>query len=151
MRHIVFRGKNKTGEWIYGSLVVNPFDEEDVEIVNGSYRFLPREAVDAETIGQSTGFRLRGGKYVFEGDVVTVEGQGPLAKLVVFDQKAGAFCLANVAEVRNASMRRGCVQHPDTYWWKTNVSKIILEGNIWDDDKYQDLQPFFHSLNNQTL
>lgn len=70
MREIKFRGKTKDGEWVYGSLCTNPYDDDDVEIVDHSKVFLPRESVLPDTIGQYTGLKDANGKEIYEGDLV---------------------------------------------------------------------------------
>ena len=77
MREILFRGKRiGTGEWIYGSLVRFPndneigtivlFEEEDSSgcIVGNHYE------VDLNTVGQYTGLVDKYEKKIFEGDIV---------------------------------------------------------------------------------
>lgn len=70
MREIKFRGKTQEGEWVYGSLCTNPYDDDDVEIVDHSEVFLPRESVLPDTIGQYTGLKDANGTEIYEGDLV---------------------------------------------------------------------------------
>lgn len=58
MKEIEFRGKDmNTGDWIYGSYVVN-------------YTIDERAAVDVDTISQFIGLYDRNANRIFEGDIV---------------------------------------------------------------------------------
>ena len=73
MREILFRGKNKQGEWVYGNYCEAECLEGDgiehliIEIPrNGcSVHIIP------ETVGQYTGLKANG-KKIFEGDILQV-------------------------------------------------------------------------------
>lgn len=75
MREIKFRGKSKkTGEWLYGSLLISYFkDNKGVEKYYitqfiGNYTF--EHEVVPETVGQYTGINTNDNKEVYEGDIV---------------------------------------------------------------------------------
>ena len=65
MRQIEFRGKQITGEWVYGYL----------HKVNGKLSIQDKYESDIlivpETVGQHTGLKDRDGNKIFEGDIVT--------------------------------------------------------------------------------
>lgn len=65
MREILFRGKTKQGEWVYGLPFYNNGIIDGIESKDGKlYYVLP------ETVGQFTGLTDKNGKKIFERDII---------------------------------------------------------------------------------
>ena len=97
MRDILFRGKVarghwREGEWLIGSLVIDPDDgisiyAAPVYEANGFYSM----PVDPETVGQYTGISDNYGEAICEGDRVLIDGA--VDPIYTVDWYAGAFVL----------------------------------------------------------
>lgn len=70
MREIKFRGKDCSGQWVYGDLIHKRHDKESVLIQD--YTGLGSD-VDTITIGQYTGLKDKNGKEIYEGDVLRIK------------------------------------------------------------------------------
>ncbi len=87
MREILFRGKTKEGEWVYGNLIFmnthpNGYDKPQAVIMPpttyiahgdiwGDFWF-----VGPETVGQCTGLKDKKGIRIFEGDIISTRKDG---------------------------------------------------------------------------
>ena len=100
MREIKFRGKTTSGEWIYGSLCTNPYDENDVEIVDHSKVFLPRESVLPETVGQCAGLEDSNGNDIYEGDIMKSAFSKNAFGVVAWRQQ-GYFCIIPIERLND--------------------------------------------------
>ena len=97
MRTILFRGKEKeTGKWLYGHYGKNtnkswPLKDMIYPSADADAGWLHYEEIDGETLGQYTGFDDKGGKPIFEGDILRMDNFTPPNCEVRFIE--GAFCL----------------------------------------------------------
>lgn len=123
MRKILFRGKcihddkqnvYKKGEWIYGSLFIQPttnkvfiFDRVTDDKIS----------VDPETVGQCTGIKDYSDKYkAYEGDIVQDLDDGTLG-IVYWDEEEAGFMI----EIENCAVPA------------QDISYYQVIGNKWDN------------------
>ena len=123
-REILFRGKSKNGQWVYGSLVVSENTDPAIyyEVGNGLVRQLDWCYVNPDTIGQYTGLKDKEGNKIFEGDIVT----GQNCRFVVkYDERQAEFVAVNSTLPNGFGL-------PMSQTWINKTDKIIC-GNIHDN------------------
>ena len=128
MREILFRGtRSDCGEWIYGYYFKadrhwhgHGIHEDWIatsSTQNGGWcNISGKYPVISETIGQFTGLTDRNGNKVFEGDIVTVDGESIVAAVKYRDDKSAFFVENNDGE---------------DYFGEAETDVIVI-GNIYD-------------------
>ena len=118
-REILFRGKRKNGQWVYGSLVVSENIKPAIyyEVGKGLAKQFDWCYVNSDSIGQYTGLTDKNGVKIFEGDIISIGD--PNIKYIIMWRNDG-FCAKQIG----ASSYIGL-----TYW----ASNIEVLGNVIDN------------------
>lgn len=129
-REILFRGKRKNGQWVYGSLVVSENIAPAIyyEVGKGLAKQLDWCYVTPDTIGQYTGLKdknknkNKNRSKIFEGDILT----GRNCRFVVkYDERQAEFVAVNSTLPNGFGL-------PMSQTWIDETNKIIC-GNIHDN------------------
>lgn len=137
MREIKFRGKNRAGEWLYGSLIedwLNGYCEWFI----GDKMMPQAELVEESTVGQFTGLKDNNGKEIYEGDIVS---NG--STTIYSGDKKQTF--KDVGVVR-WDIKNGCIVINNEKSTKRLTHKTIKQcvvkviGNIYDNPELMEVQ-----------
>lgn len=120
MRAIIFRGKDENGKWVKG------------DYSSGSDFW---EAVDNDTIGESTGYVDCDGVEIFEGDIIECGEERGIVRFGEYDQRLG-FYIEWVAA--KPVEHDGTLRQDFVFWVKPH--KIAVIGNIHDYPGLANLQ-----------
>ena len=137
-RTIKFRGKRlDNGEWAYGDLLQT--NEGSVCIgIHGQYiddgmhfnDFYDKTPyIDEDTLGQFTGLLDKLGKEIYEGDIITVNGQYP--RVVLWDKMCWALMPTEYYHDKMFWVMN--LQHPGPDWWDLFSNEFEVIGNIYDN------------------
>ena len=140
MREYLFRGKNELDNWVYGNLIYAGDyccilqKEEDVHPMD--YPFLDPEIgwidgkatpVISETVGQYTGLTDKNGTKIFEGDIVSVYGNG----IPLFIEMTNLEKESEYASISWNCRMTGCPSY--LHRLENKSSKYEIIGNVYDN------------------
>ena len=134
-RYILFRGKTRKGEWVYGDLIQATEDKAClIAYIDNKYKYNYRD-VSPETVGQFTGLTDKNGKKIFEGDiVVTRYSNGEICSIgdVQFDY--GVFGAEWTAHKKHKTMVGVWGQlHNLRRFDDDTINHVEVIGNIHDN------------------
>ena len=129
MREILFRGKKKDGEWVYGDLIPVLWDKPNILDRNSSTDLDIYEAtysVNPKTVGQYTGLLDKNGNKIFEGDIIQY---GKNLYIVEYHVEIGATVCVRTNDVDHwPSFNVGTIKHTE------------IVGNIHDNPELLEVQ-----------
>lgn len=138
-RELKFRGLRNNGEWVYGGfcrrwndkpciVVYNPKERKDEP---NSYEDDWDIYVDVheDTIGQFTGLLDKNGNEIYEGDIITLNGNYP--RVVLWDKVS--WVLMPTEYYHDEVFWVMNLQHPGLDWWEEFADEFEVIGNIYNN------------------
>lgn len=131
MRPIKFRGKRlDNGKWAFGDLEYHPKKQSArIHIYNAEGDYLWQQVVHPKTVGQFTGILDKNGKEIYEGDIITVNGQYP--RVVLWDKMMWALMPTEYYHDKYFWVMN--LQHPGPDWWEEYADEFEVIGNKYDN------------------
>lgn len=138
---IIFRAKRESdGSWVYGDLIQQNSGLTQIQTNLNTWRINPEDideygetiTVDPDTVGQFIGREDERHKKIFDGDIITVNGNYP--KIVRYMPERCAFCILNISDNISDLYHIDeweIWQQPPAVWWDTMTIEVI--GNIYDN------------------
>lgn len=122
MRTIKFRGKGKDlDSWYHGDL-----RQYNSKVYIDQFSVI--YAVNPDTLGQFIGLLDKNGKEIYEGDIITVNGQYP--RVVLWDKMMWALMPTEYYHDTDFWVMN--LQHPGPDWWEDFSDEFEIVGNIHD-------------------
>lgn len=137
MRDILFRGKTKKGEWVYGDYVrIKDGGNPIKHFIYGKADVIP------ETVGQFTGLTDKHGNKIFEGDIVVTRYQkGDICSIGDVQFDSGVFGAEWTAVKENKGMVGSWGQPHNLRRFDDDIIKNIeVIGNIYDNPELLEVQ-----------
>ena len=116
--------------WVYGDLLHRPNGVLHILTLNEEKGCYENNIIDPKTVGQFTGLLDKGGKEIYEGDIINVNGKYP--RLVKFIDEYACFCIAGISDLDN-NLETGYWKQVIPGWWNNPDREIEVCGNIYDN------------------
>lgn len=122
MRQILFRGKDHSATWRYGSYIENAFGSFIIKCLDNAY-VSKSYKVDQKSLGEYVGLTDKNGVKIFEGDILQLyDSEDECFGFVKYDGDLTSW----VVTIENTDYILG------DYFYKQN---IVVVGNVYDNSE----------------